>query len=92
MSDVNEGNAHLIVNRIKLDKHVLAKLEIKRGKRLVKEQHLRPVHKSSCNGNALLLTARKLVWIFPSLIGKLNHPKDVVNAVFNLIFGPLCEF
>ena len=49
-----------LLNFLKLKLHTLAKLEVKRTERLVKQNDFGIAHKRSCNCDTLLLTARKL--------------------------------
>ena len=55
--DVHERDADLIVDRVELKEHVLAKLQVERSERLVKEQHLRTVDEGARDRDALLLAA-----------------------------------
>ena len=57
MGHVHERDADLIVNRIKFDKHVLAKFKIESRQRLVKKQDLGSVNERTGDGDTLLLTA-----------------------------------
>ena len=57
VSDIYEGDSQLPVHFLEFDLHVLAHLEVKGSKRLVKKQHLRLVHDRSCDSHALLLSA-----------------------------------
>ena len=57
MRDVHERDADLIVDRVELKEHVLAKLQVERGERLDKEQHLRTVDEGARYRDALLLAA-----------------------------------
>ena len=55
--DVQEGDAHLALDALQLDLHLLAQLEVERAQRLVEQQHRRPVHQRPRQRHALLLAA-----------------------------------
>ena len=58
--DVDEGDADLALDRLQLDLHLLAQLEVERAERLVEEEHLRPVHDRARERDALSLAAGEL--------------------------------
>ena len=57
MSDIDEGDAQLVVHVLELDLHLLAHLEIQRAERLVQKQDLGLVDKRAGDGDSLLLSA-----------------------------------
>ena len=71
--------------------HVLAQLQIQRAKRLVQQNDLRVANKRSRNGNALLLTAGKLLdrALFVAL--EVDDRQHVLDPAPDLILGQLFE-
>ena len=57
---VDERDADLALDRLELDLHLLAELEVERAERLVEEQDLRAVHDRARERDALPLTAGQL--------------------------------
>src|SRR5581483_7324480 len=53
--------AHLVLNALQLELHLLAELQVERAERLVEEEHPRPVHERARQRDALLLPARELL-------------------------------
>ena len=49
-----------LLDRLQLDLHLLAELEVERAQRLVEEQHPRPVDQRPGQGDALPLAAGEL--------------------------------
>ena len=91
MSHINERYAELAVHFLELDLHVLAHLQVKGGKRLVKEQHLRLVYDGSGYGYALLLTARQRVHIPVLIVGHAHHLQHLPHAFVDLGLRHLLE-
>ena len=89
--DVHERDADLVVDRVELEKHVLAKLQVERGERLVKKQHLGPVNEGARNRDALLLTARELVRILPRVFAHLDHVEYCVDLLLDFLLRELRE-
>src|SRR5689334_10503220 len=58
--DKDEGDADLLLQRLQLHLHLLAKFEIERAKRFVEEKHFRPVDQRARQRHALPLPAGKL--------------------------------
>ena len=58
---------------IKVKEKACTKLCIKGRKRFVKKKNLWLVDEGTGNGNALSLSARKLVWLFENVLVKLNQ-------------------
>ena len=57
MGDVDEGDAHLLLDALELDLHILAQLQVQGAQGLVQQQHLGPVHQGPGDGHPLLLSA-----------------------------------
>ena len=60
MRDVDERDADVVLDRLQLELHLLAELEVERAERLVEQQHLRLVHKRAGERDPLLLTTGEL--------------------------------
>src|SRR6188472_2962661 len=58
--DVDEREPDLALDRLELDLHLLAELEVERAEWLVEQKYLRPVHDRAREGDALPLPARQL--------------------------------
>ena len=87
MRDVHERDADLVVDRVELEEHVLAKLQVERGERLVKKQHLRAVDEGARNRDALLLAARELVRVLPRVLAHLDHVEYCVDLLLDFLLG-----
>ena len=57
VGDIDEGDAHLALDLLKLHLHTLAQLQVKGAQRLIEEENLRLVYERTCDGDTLLLTA-----------------------------------
>ena len=57
---VEEGQADLLLDRLQLELHLTAQLEVERSERLVEQQERRTVDDRPSEGDALLLAAREL--------------------------------
>ena len=58
--DVDERDPDLLLDRLELDLHLLAELEVQGSERLVEEQHAGPVDERARERDALALAAREL--------------------------------
>ena len=72
VSDIDEGNADLVVKGIKVKEKACTELCIKGRKRFVQKKNLWLVDEGTGNGNSLTLTAGKLVRLFKHVLVKLN--------------------
>ena len=61
VGDIDKGDAHLLLDALELDLHILAQLQVQGAQRLVQQQHLGPVHQRPGNGHPLLLAAGELM-------------------------------
>ena len=59
--DEHERDADLVLDRLQLDLHLLAQLQVERAERLVEQQHLRTVDQRPGEGDALPLAAAELI-------------------------------
>ena len=55
---VDERDPDLALDRLELDLHLLAELEVERAERLVEQEHLRAVDDRAREGDALTLAAQ----------------------------------
>ena len=89
--DVHERDADLVVDRVELEEHVLAELQVERRERLVQEKHLRPVDEGARYRDALLLAARELVRVLPRVLAHLDHVEYRVYLLLDLLLRELRE-
>ena len=61
VGDEDERDADVALDRLQLDLHLLAELEVERAERLVEQQHLGPVDERPGERDALALAAGQLV-------------------------------
>ena len=61
MGDVDERDAHLLLERRELELQRLAQLGVEGAERLVEQEHPGPQHEGPGEGHPLLLPARQLV-------------------------------
>ncbi len=75
------------LDRLELDLHLLAQLEVERAERLVEEEHLGPIDEGAGQGDALALAARELAGT-PSLVAlEANHAHGLRDARPSLAGG-----
>ena len=91
MSDIYKSNAHRLLNALELVLHILAQSEVKCAERLVKQQHLGSVDKSSGNGNTLLLAAGKLRNLAVFKAFEADNLQHLSNTLVYLLLGQLCK-
>ena len=92
MRNVNECNADFVVKIVKVNQQAGAKLCIKCRKRFVKQKDFRFVYKCTCNGDALLLSAGKLVRLFVDVLVKLNKMNVMTHFFVYFIFSEFPQF
>ena len=68
---------------------VLAKLQVERGERLVKKEHLRTVDEGARNRDALLLTAGELVRVLPRVLAHLDHSEYCIDLLLDFLLREL---
>jgi len=86
VGDVEEGDAHLVVDQVQLHEHPLAELQVQRRQRLVQQQHQRLVHQRPGHRHALFLAAADLVG---PLVGVPLHLDERQHPVHRLVdFAP----
>ena len=60
MGHIDEGNAHLLLDTLQLDLHILPQAQVQRAQGLVQQQDLGSVHQRPGDGHPLLLAAGQL--------------------------------
>ena len=88
VSDVQERDPDLVVDRVKLDQHSLAQLEVERGERLVEEQHVRVVDEGTGDRDTLFLTAADLLRLLRCLIFQLGQRQQSRHLFVDAPSGP----
>ena len=86
MGNINESNTNFVMNRIQLDKHVLAQFGVQRGKGFVQEKDARFVYQGPGNRHPLFLAAGKLIRLFVGMAFKLDKLEIVVYKGADFIF------
>jgi hypothetical protein len=87
MGDVEERDAHLLLERLQLDLQGLAQLGIEGAERLVEEQHRRVENERASEGDPLLLTARELRRLPLLEAGQLDEFERFRNPPLDLVLG-----
>ena len=70
MGDEDERDADVALDRLQLDLHLLAQLEVEGAQRLVEEEHLGTVDQCPGERDPLALPAAQLVRLAPSEAGQ----------------------
>ena len=73
MGDVDEGDPDLDLDPLELELEALAQLQIERAERLVEEQDVGPVDERPGERDPLLLAARQLVRLAPSVAAEVDE-------------------
>ncbi len=73
VGDVDEGDADPALDRLQLDLHLLAELQVERAQRLVQQQHARPVDQGAGERHALALAAGELRRLAAAEAGERHH-------------------
>ena len=77
---VDERDPDLLLDRLELDLHLLAELEVERPERLVEEQDARSIDERACERDPLPLAARQLARLAPLVALEAHHPQRVGDA------------
>ena len=75
MRDVDEGDAHLALDRAQLVLHLLAQLQVERAQRLVEQQHARAVDERARQRHALALAAGELAGAAALVAAEPHHAR-----------------
>ena len=79
MGDIDEGDAHGLLDALKFVLHVFAQPHIQRPQRLIQQQHLGTVHQGAGNGHPLLLSTgqgRHRALLKPLQVDDIQHLHD----------------
>ena len=77
---VDERDPDLLLDRLELDLHLLAELEVEGAERLVEEQHPRPIDERARERDPLALPARQLAGLAPVEPVEPDHPERLGDA------------
>src|SRR6266542_5301063 len=80
--DVDEGDADVVLDRLQLELHLLAELEVEGAERLVEQKHARAVDQGTGEGDALLLAAGELARL---ALVEPEEPQDLEHAAFHVL-------
>ena len=80
MRDEHEGDADVALDRLELDLHLLAQLEVERAERLVEQQHLRAVDQRAGERHALALAAGELVGAAVAVVAEAHLLERLLGA------------
>ena len=83
MRDVDKGDAdvaHLALDPLQLDLHLLPKLQIERAERFVEQQHLWRVHERAGECDALSLTAGELHGLAVPEVREVHHSENLSDS------------
>src|SRR6185437_16701618 len=82
--DVDERDPELVLDRLQLELHLLAELEVEGAERLVEEQHARVVDERARERDPLLLAARELPRLAPAEPGEPDLLEDGARAALEI--------
>jgi len=93
VGDVDESGTDLGLELLQFHLHLLPQLEIQGTQRFVQKQHGRLQHQTPGNGDALFLSAGKLIYFFVSEAGQIDPFENSGNLLRNggLFFSPPLE-
>jgi hypothetical protein len=77
VGDVDEGEADPALDRLQLDLHLLAELEVESTQRLVQQEDARLVHQGPGQGHPLPLAARQLLRLAPFEPHQADHAQGL---------------
>ena len=80
VGDVDEGDADLALDRLQLQLHLLAQLQVEGAERLVEQQHLGPVDDRPRQRHPLALATGELARPAPGVVGQPHHLQRLVAA------------
>ena len=81
MGDEDERDADLALDRLELDLHLLAQLQVEGAERLVEQQHLGPVDEGPGQRDALALAAGELVGLAAAVAGQPDRSERLRGAL-----------
>ena len=84
----NDDHCHFVFRKLfYYFENLTRKLRVERRSRLIEEQHLGVESERSCNGNTLLLTARKLAGISFCLVFKSHFFEKLHSLFLSFVLG-----
>src|SRR3990170_5051683 len=89
--DVDERDAHFLLDLFELDLHLLAELQVESAKGLVQEQDTGPVDEGPGQGDALALAARQLRRLSTIQALEANHAQRILDAQRSGLAGHLAH-
>ncbi|MNH29316.1 hypothetical protein D3C79_895430 [compost metagenome] len=87
MGDEDEGDAELALQRLELELHLLAQLEIQRPQRLVQQQDARLIDEGAGDGDTLALAAGELPRLAVADAGQAHQLQHLVHLAVALCLG-----
>ena len=85
--DVDERDADVVLDRLELELHLLAELQVERAERLVEEEHARLVDERARERYPLLLAAGELAWLALLEALEADEPQDLVHAAAHVLLA-----
>ena len=83
--DMDEGDADVVLDRLQLELHLLAELQVEGAERLVEQEHARAVDERAGERDALLLAARELARLALVEAGEPDEPQDLGHAPLDVL-------
>ena len=80
MGDVDERDPDLLLDRLQLDLHLLAELQVEGAERLVEQEHPRPVDERPGKRDPLPLAAGELARLAPLVAAQADHLERLADA------------
>ena len=80
MGHVDERDPDLLLDRLELELHLLAELQVEGAERLVEEQDAGAIHERARERDALPLPARELARAAPLVAGEPDHREGLADA------------
>ena len=89
MRDIDERDAHALLDVFQFVLHVLAQSEVERAERLVEQQHLRTVDQGAGDGDTLLLAAGEACYLAVFKAFEADDLEHFGDAVVDFLFRQL---
>src|SRR5689334_2065933 len=80
MSDEDEGDAELALQRLEFELHLATQVGIERRERLIEQKQAGPLDQGACQGNALLLASADAGGLEFCLGSHLDHGQGLLDA------------
>ena len=92
VSDEEEGDSDVIVNRVEFDQHSLTELEVERGERFIEQQNFGFADERAGDGDTLALTAAELSGFLALMPDELDEFEILLDFVVDFPLVDLCDF